>query len=205
MKLQIYGILLFLAVIPSDPAGSEEHKASLFLRPGVFAGAESETPGYHENDYRVMLELGAQWSNIPVRYLDSFESVSLTWRFVFGTTSWDVRHSIGPNLEWKLSESWSATAMAAPAFGGGSRYGSGFHASTGLKYRKTASLDVLYYAMSPGRDLEAFTDDYIHSIYAGVTLHGKPGGYLALAIILGFVICAIVIVRGLAEGLGGLN
>ena len=204
MKYALISISLIF-IIPSSVRGAEEQNLKIFLRPGLFAGYETRTEGYEESSYRMMLELGPQWSYVPIKYLDKFESISLDWRFIFSLNDWDVRHSIGPKLEWRLNHNWSTTILLAPVFGQKSRYSTGIHTSIGVKYRDLLSMDLLYYSMPPGRDLKKYTDDNIRSIYGGITLYGRKGGYTALVIIVVFVAVTIVIMQDFAEGLGGLN
>ena len=180
MKNWFWIYLLLSLAAPIDSAYSDELEAKLYLHSGLVAGYETKTSEYDESSYRIMLELGSKWSNVPIRFLDSFESVSLAWNLAL--SGFEARHSIGPKLEWRLSDDWTVMSMVGPAFGG-RKYRNGFHASVGFVRKNKVSLELLYYRMPPGPYLESYTNNSIHSIYGGVIIHGKPGGYLALTII----------------------
>lgn len=187
--------ILIILLLPSALYASDEVEAEFYLRPGIFGGYDSERLGYNKSSFRLMLELGPRWSNIP--NMEPLESISLNWRIVSGL---GVRHAIGPGFEWKISENWSTTAMVALAFGRTRDVSTGIHAGVGLKYRNMASVDLLYYVMPPGRDHRTTTTGDVHSIYGGMIFYGKTATRITLA---AAILLAVVVFSG--QGLGGMN
>jgi len=191
--MNLYFWIMIILLSPGVLFASDEVEAELYLRPGFFGGYDSETLGYNKSSFRLMIELGPRWSNIP--NMEPLESISLNWRIVSGL---GVIHSIGPGFEWKISENWFTTAMVALAFGRTRDVGTGIHAGVGLKYQNKASFDLLYYVMPPGRDHRSTTTGDIHSIYGGMIFYGKTATRVTLA---AAILFAIVIISG--QGLGG--
>ncbi len=199
-------IFILILLISSCAAASDGVKPKVYCHAGALVGYETEIPEYDESRYRILFDLGIKWVDRPLSFIEPLESIGISWNIAFGTEDWEVRHGIGPKLTWKLADNWSVETMAGPAFSKPRPlFKTGFHASAALIYKKSVSLDILYETLPAIDQWRIRNGDYISSIYGGLTVHGRPGTYIALSTSIIFIVAAIIVMYSVAEGLSGLN